>query len=193
MPKRPIGKPVQIALVVIGVALLPQIVIFVLSVFAWSGIFFGVLFSPNPPQPEISYAEFPFEIVYEVEGETVTVNDIYVCEYEGIGMNEGVGKYREWKGYVKSTGEKKLILLEVDIGTFACAVGYPEYYMNDPTMLDEAYTPTIDFIPSSDLVRYSDEWEEVVALASEPEAMYEQYQIHLVSWKLSDPIPNSFE
>ena len=84
------------------IILSPVIVIFSLNIFAWSSIFIGNLLSSNPPKPEITYAEFPFEIVYELEGETVTVNDVYVCEYDGIGMNEGVGKYREWKGYIKS-------------------------------------------------------------------------------------------
>ena len=64
------------------------------------------------PEPQIKEGEFPFEIVYEIDGEIITVNDIYVCEFDGYDWNEGRGKHRKWKGYIKSSGSEELILLE---------------------------------------------------------------------------------
>ena len=50
----------------------------------------------NLPKPEITYGEFPFEIVLEIDGQTKMFNNVYICEYDGIGSNEGIGKYRVW-------------------------------------------------------------------------------------------------
>ena len=55
------------------------------------------------PEPRIKKAEFPFEIVYELDGETVTVNDIFVCEYDGTLWNENTGRQRQWKGWASRT------------------------------------------------------------------------------------------
>ena len=68
----------------------------------WIGMWIS---TPNPPEPEVTYGEFPFEIVYEIDGEIFTINDVYVCEYRGIALSEASGKCRSWKGYIKSSGE----------------------------------------------------------------------------------------
>ena len=75
-------------------------------------IIFSFSSCQNVPEPQIKEGEFPFEMVYEIDGETITVNDIYVCEFDGFDWNEGVGKHRKWKGYIKSSGTDVLILLE---------------------------------------------------------------------------------
>ncbi|MBQ2840423.1 MAG: hypothetical protein IJE70_03665, partial [Oscillospiraceae bacterium] len=61
-----------------------------------------------------TYGEFPFKLEYELNGKKYTVEDVWVCEFNGFGSNEGFGKHRQWKGKVKSTGEDKIVLLEVD-------------------------------------------------------------------------------
>ena len=59
------------------------------------------------PTPRVTHGEFPFELVYEINGEEVRVTDVYVCEFEGIGGNENIGKYREWGGHVKARARKR--------------------------------------------------------------------------------------
>lgn len=173
-----------IFLLIIGIIVL--IVSAVFFALPWLMIALGTYVSPNPPKPEITYAEFPFEVVYEIDGEIVTVNDIYVCEYDGIGMNEGVGKYRKWKGYIKSSGKEELILLEDGDLKLACSVGYPEYYMGDPSKLNpEEYTPYMYYIKSNSFGGISSGVMDI-------EPILEQYRLKLISWKLSKPIQNSF-
>ncbi len=179
-------NPLWIAIIIVVIVLLPAILMFSLSLFAWSAIFIGGWLSPDPPKPEVTYAEFPFEIVYTVEGETVTVNDIYVCEYVGVGWDEGRGKYRQWKGYIKSSGEDDLILLEDENYKLACSVGDSGYYMSDPSMPTEKFTPHVYYIRSHK--------SDIVSLGTmDIEQLKEQYKIKLISWKLSSPIQNSFE
>ena len=93
------------------------------------------------PEPQIKEGEFPFEIVYEIDGEIITVNDVYVCEFDGFDWNEGAGKHRKWKGYIKSSGSEGLILLEDGDLKFAVSVGSPEYYMSAPSCQWSEDTP----------------------------------------------------
>ena len=139
------------------------------------------------PEPEIKEGEFPFEIVYEKDGEIVTVNDVYVCEFDGFDWNEGVGKHRKWKGYIKSSGAKELILLEDGDLKLAVSVGFPEYYMSDQSITQiKDLTPAIYYIKPNELGGTSSGMLDI-------EPLLEQYKIQLVSWNFSEPIQNSFE
>lgn len=169
------------------IALLIAAVIGFTAIFVlpWALIGLGILLSPNPAKPEITYGEFPFEIVYEVDGEVVTVNDVYICKYS-IGMNEGVGKYRNWKGSIKGTGEDGLFVKEIDGKKIYCSVGWPEYYMDDP---DDSSTdvpePGFYIIEANDMGG-------TTTYGIEDESLHE-YNIKVISYKFSDPIENSFE
>lgn len=188
MSKLKKAKPITVIILVAVIILSPIIVIFLLNLFAWSSVFIGTwLFTPNPPKPEITYGEFPFEIIYEIDGEVITINDVYVCQYDGIGANEGSGKYREWKGYIKSSGEEELILFEDGNLKLACSLGDPKYYMSDPSMPTQEYTPKIFYIISPN------EFGGTSSGTMDIEPILEQYKIKLISWKLSEPIKNSFE
>jgi hypothetical protein len=66
----------------------------------WALIYLGALFSPNPPLPEIRYGEFPFRLEYEINGERFIMEDTVVCEFDGIGVDGGRGKYLKWKTYL---------------------------------------------------------------------------------------------
>ena len=139
----------------------------------------------NVPEPQIKEGEFPFEIVYEIDGEIIIVNDVYICEFDGFDWNEGVGKHRKWKGYIKS-GAEELILLEDGDLKFAVSVGSPEYYMSDPSCQWSENTPSIYYIKPN-------EFGGITSGSSGIEPLLEQYKLKLISWKFSDPIQNSFE
>ena len=144
------------------------------------------LLTPNPPKPEITYEEFPFELVYEINGEKITVNDTYVCEFDGFGSNEGVGKYRKWKGYVKSTGEEYVILIQDGDLKLCCSIGSASYYMGDSDY--ETNSPNIFYTKPNDMGGFT-----IGGMPEELEALKEQYKIQIISWDLSDPIENSFK
>lgn len=169
----------------IGLFLLPLFAI-VVSALPWTLIALFMWLSPNPPQPEITYGEFPFEVVYEAGNEVITVQDTYVCEYEGVDMNEGVGKYRVWKGYVKSTEESAVILDQKDDKIMYFTVGTPEYYMDD---LDE-YKITSDF-PDICVVDLSGKGQMINYFSIEE--AYEKLNIKVLSWKFSKPIENTYK
>ncbi len=190
-PKFKTAKPIPIVLLIICIILSPTILL-LFGLFSWASVsIIGTigtwLFTPNPPKPEVTYGEFPFEIVYEIDGEMVTVSDVYVCTYDGIGANGGSGKHRTWQGYLKSTGEEQLVLLQDGNLTFACSVGSPEYYMSDPCMFDYENVPSIYY------VIYPNEFGGTSSGTMDIEPLLERYKLKLISWKLSEPIPNSFE
>lgn len=156
------------------------ILLALIFVFSFSGC-------KNVSEPEIKEGEFPFEIVYEINGETIKINDIYVCEFDGFDWNEGVGKHRKWKGYIKSSGAKELILLEDGDLKLAVSVGFPEYYMSDQSITQiKELTPSIYYIKPNELGGTSSG-----VLDIEP--LLEQHKLKLVSWNFSEPIQNSFE
>ena len=148
-------------------------------------LYFGIMMEEAPPKPEITYGEFPFEVTYEIDGETITVKDIYVCEYDGIGAN-ATGKYRLWKGYIKSTGEEDLVLLTDGNLKLVCALGWPSYYMGDSYLSGEEFTPYIYY------EIYPNEFGGTSSGVMDIEPILEKYKIKLISWELSEPIENSF-
>ncbi len=189
----PIVSIVLAITMVLGVVLLALAAPVIYIVGGWAAVFVGGLavsmLQPNPPAPSVTYGEFPFEIVYELDGETITVNDVYVCEFDGYSVKGGIGapKEREWKGYLKSTGKDRLVLLEDGNLKFVCAVGYPEYYMSDPSKPNVEYTPFLYYII------YPNEFGGESQGISDIEQLQEQYKLKLISWKLSEPIENTFE
>ena len=140
----------------------------------------------NVPEPQIKEGEFPFEIVYEIDGKIITINDVYICEFDGFDWNEGVGKHRKWNGYIKSSGEKELILLEDGDLKIAVSIGSPEYYMNDPDCSYSENTPSIYCIMPNEI-------EGTSSGALDIEPLLEQYKLKLVSWEFSEPLQNSFK
>ena len=146
------------------------------------------LFLPSPLKPAITYGEFPFELVYTMEGETIVINDIYVCEFAGFTFNEAtLTKFRSWVGYVKSTGEDHIILKQDENIQLICTVGCPEYYMKDPDYISSPPVPKIMRISSTQNgISIGGERNEV-------EALMKQFQIELVSWVFSEPINNSYK
>ena len=153
-----------------------------------SSLFIILSFSSceKAPTPQITKGEFPFEITYEIDGETITVSDVYVCEFDGFDWNEGVGKHRKWKGCIKSSGAKELILHKDGDLKFAISVGSPEYYMSDPDCAYSENVPSIYYIKPN-------EFGGTTSGTLDIEPLLEQYKLKLISWNFSEPIQNSFE
>ena len=172
-------------IVIIAIILSILVMLFVVS-FPWTMIYISGMLERNPPKPEITYAEFPFELVYEINGETITLSDTYVCEFDGFGWNEGEGKIRQWKGYFKSNQQKDIVLIKDKNKEIVCDIGSPEYYMGD-----QKYNVSPRTDPILVLVEYYDTGGVSSSLCSDQ--IKEYYKIDLVSWNLSNPIENEFE
>jgi len=140
-------------------------------------------FAPNPPEPETKYGEFPFEIVYEIDGEVFTINDTYVCEFKGFEPSGGGGKCREWKGYLKSTGKKtyRCNLVSEENRVVDVFIGSSEYYMSDPEY-HEHYPYLFGSDPKNDQSDTHDEDE-----------IMEKFNVRIISSKLSEPIENTYK
>ena len=151
----------------------------------WLALFTGIQLSPSPPKPEITYGEFPFELVYEVDGNLIIVNDVYVCKYDGIGSNTGTLKYRKWKGYIKSSKQQGVLLTEDDDREIYCFVGSAEYYMDDEEYPEQ--TPLSPRVYDIRKKKYSMDYEIYTS-----DELLERYNINIISWNFSDPIENSF-
>ena len=143
---------------------------------AISGVVEKVTSEPAPvaPPPEITYGEFPVELVYEIDGETVTVSDIYVCEYEGYRHRR-----HDWNAYMKSTGEPGFVLHKDLFTKVYCRIGYAGYYMGEDVGEPEMEAVVIykDFSGSGVLF---------------PAELYEKHKIKLISWTMPEPIENHF-
>ena len=142
---------------------------------------FTLIFSQSPPQPEVTYGEFPFEIVFEINGETKTVDDVYVCEYDGIGVGSN-GKYIKWKGYIKSTGDEYIVLEDRGFEKLVCSVGSPYYYMNDTITYRQQNEPK----PSLKICY-------IFGVSFAGDSVEQQYGVKVLDYSFSQPIKNTFK
>lgn len=140
---------------------------------------------PSPDVPVIKEAEFPFEIVYEKNGELVTVQDIYVCEYDGTYTHTG-GKSRCWDEYFKSGNEDALVVFNDDTTEIGISIGLAWYYMEDPNYSKK----NGKMIPTAYKRIYKNGGVHGEPLSAEE--LYSEYGVKIISWKLSEPIENTY-
>lgn len=136
-------------------------------------------------KPTVTEGEFPFSITYELDGETVTINDVYKTRYTG---NDGYADTltRIYVGEIGKMGEGNTwyTLKTDETGRIEmCTNLYADYMMGDPEydyFDDEAFEPQI-FYYDLEEQEYSDE------------ATLAAHGVKLVSFEYPEPIENSFE
>ena len=140
---------------------------------------------PNPPMPEIRYGEFPFRLEYEINGERIVIEDTVICEFDGVGWNEGVGKHRKWKSHLASNKkEEDIFIVTAEKVKIYCYVGSAEYYMNDERWPEQRpLTPRFYFVKLNS-------WDTTMYYIEE---FIEKYGLKLISWEFTDPIVNTFK
>ena len=165
---------------VIGSCFVALIMVFLLSLLPTliSGVSFG--FSNDLPDPSVTYGEFPFKLIYSIDGQQYIEDGTFACEYDGVSMNTAYGKYRNWKGYIKGSDKSYLVLYKNDKVEVRCNIGEPEYYMNDTQHPEYEY---IDLPVKPYLYN----------LAMPESVIKAQYKIELIEWTLSSPITNTFD
>ena len=162
-------KALKIIAIVLGVhAAIPLIAILVVF------ILIQVFHEP----PEITYGEFAIEVTYEKDGEIITSNEIYVCEYAGFEPNTGDG----WIGYVKGTDEPGILLYSGDNAKIFCRIGNPYYYMAGQSSKVSMYLT---------LEQEKKTWlwfKETTTEQLTEEELHERFNIKIIDWKATESI-----
>ena len=153
----------------------------------------GIIF-PNPLKPEITYAEFPFALEYEVDGKHYKYEDVFICEYKGCALNSGsMEKERQWEGKLKS-GNDQITLFENDeLEIFTFPTGLADSFagamMGDENLAEHV----IDTFPS---VMHREAWTKEHGKSYSfdgNDELMEKYNIRLISWECAPPIKNTFK
>lgn len=170
--------------VVIGV--IAVIIIFLVISSVWIALYLGITFSKNPAKPEIKYGEFPYKLVYELDGQKCIKEGKFICKYKGISMDEGRGKYRNWIGFIDGTDKPSVLLFEDEMYEIYCYIGDAEYYMGDY----ENSEYNSDFIPKPYITGLPKEGNDMKILLEDK--VNSVYKIKIIDWEFSEPIDNVF-
>ena len=152
------------------------------------------------PEPEVKNAEFSFTLIYEIDGEEKIIKDTLICEYDGIGWNEGILKYRKWKSKFGSGISKIILWVGNDVESlegFSTRImkiqevffypGPAQYYMGDGEK--EPHFPGIAYFEQEPGLSGNDGTEGYLA----DEKIFERFGIRVISWECDPPIQNSFK
>ena len=164
------SKKLFLPTIILAVAILATVVYSIISSIAF--------------KPAITEGEFPFSITYELDGERVTIEDVYKVHYV---RNDGYAdtKSRVYAGELKSSGEDDtLYTLKKDENTRVelWTHFYADYLMGDTEydyFDDEPFEPRIYYYDAQE-TEYHDE--ETLAAQG----------VKLISFKYPTPIENSF-
>jgi hypothetical protein len=153
------------------------------------GIFFGLLIyelispiilfmTPEPPKPLIEYGEFPFEIVYSVNGEVFNKTGKLRFKYRTYTDYDRLEKKAFWEGYYLN--DPPYLLHQVGSQYIYIDCGQDEYYMMNEKPYD-GYEPGEYFYyyvnyKKTDLT---------------PEEAKEKFGIEIISKKFSEPLKNN--
>ena len=135
-------------------------------------------------KPKVTEGEFPFSITYELDGETVTIDDVYRARYDGNGGYANT-KSRIYIGEIGDMGEGNTVytLKTGDNGRIELWTHFhPDYLMGDTKydyFDDKAFEPGIYYYDVNEQ-EFSDE-----------ETLSEQ-GVKLISFEYPTPIKNSF-
>lgn len=158
--------------------LLPVIIIAVaVLAMAVCSIISGIAYKPT-----VTEGEFPFSITYELNGETVTVEDVLSVRYD---RNDGYTdtKSRIYIGVIDGIGEENVFHYELENGSFILNTKlYADYLMGDTEydyFDDEEFAPQMLYYDAEG-TEYTDE--ETLAA----------HGMKLVSYEYPTPIENSF-
>lgn len=155
----------------------------VTTVFTISMCLYGLL-SPPPPPPIIQYAEIPFELVYEIDGNIEEIKDTLICEYAGWETTGGgIDKQRCWSKHFES-GKDEIIIFDNGETTVEWEFFSAAAYMGDDNGFEKRYYGT-------DPRFYANSKEVSYRRVSENELLSE-FGIIIIEYKMPEPIENEF-
>lgn len=174
-------KNVKIILLVLCIPVCAIVLPIIYVSLPWAFLYIGGILTPNPPEPVITYGEFPFKLEYKVDGEAFIIEDVVICEYNGISpWNEGTGRTRMWKTGLKSNHSLQFVIFENDNTEINFFVGTATYYMSDSHGI--SIQPQLTVIVDNKAV-----------VDSRKQEILDKCNVEIVNLKLSEPIENSFK
>ena len=182
------------------------ILLFGAFIAAFVGGGFALLMT-KPAPPLVEHGEFDFELVYEINGEILSVHDTAICEFDGYGEKSTAGQYRKWAIYSKGECNSTfadgnylgITLVDVsDMGYYDSLGrkmlelyfygGNAHYYMSDT--FGNLHRPPQNL----GKICYVYSGSKGIGHSSiEGDIAIEKYGIKLVKWKCEEPLENSFE
>lgn len=166
-------------------------VLFITCIAPWAAIFIGTMLLEEPAKPEIEREEFSFTLIYEINGERKEVKDTLICEFDGIGVDEGRGKYRKWKSKLAS-GNTNIKLWEGEGSRgekqeICYNYAPPGYYMGDPDYADGNASNY------SDIMLRKEKSDSIDEEFINEKKLLQKYNIEIISWDCEEPIINEFK
>ncbi len=171
---------------IIRICFVIGVIIVTLMSIAWIFLYLGLKFSKTPLSPQQTNGEFPYKLVYELDGQTHIMEGKFICKYKGISMNEARGKYRVWTGFVEGTDEKSVLLFENEEVKIYCYIGDAGYYMGDIDYSE--HSPNSPIKPR--LFCRQKNKDDLKTLSEND--IFSKYKIKIIKWEFSKPIINSF-
>ena len=171
--------------ILVGILLVVVLLFGLATAFLWyitGGLLDDFLFD-RPGKPKIKHGEFPFELVYEYNGQQFTVNETIVCDYEGISFSLEGGNSRDWNCYITNNDEfGRYYLDEANYPTLYVQVPLnAEYYMGAPNANIEFATPYLFLIDDSTGTTYYEE------------DLMDVVGAKIISWELSSPLEGNIK
>ncbi len=167
------------------------VAVFLIAVLPWilfaCGTFDLINDSPSPNAPLITYAEFPFSVTYELNGEEITYNDTVICRYKGDEWSDAHSmKFRNWEESYRNGAEIILYQKSPDEYVVLNTGFSAEYLMGDT----EHFRYSCSRQCSAYLVKQGGLGSKTTSFLSE-EDLYNIYGIKISSFEIAPPIENS--
>ena len=131
-------------------------------------------------EPDMTYMEFPMEITYEINGDVVTRKEIFVVKY--LGLDPSIGY--TYKGYIKGTEEKGIVLYEEDDLKVICELGTVDHFLGKYGGYEDGDVP---------MKLYCQEEKGFLLFKKEVKTdltegeLYRKYGIKIISWTTAEP------
>jgi len=165
-------------------------VVFVLYILKIIFPFVMMFFTGDIEKPKITYGEFPFKLTYEINDEIKVIEDILICEYDGVKITSN-GKRLKWKSYCLNSDEEDSIVTIYSISNdekIFYFIGEPSYFMGKA----ERRNYSTDDIFSAYIYEY-EYGGFLTKRIIKADELKEQYNIKIISFECSEPIKNSFK
>lgn len=185
------GKLVKIAGLTGLILLIGILCLLFLSVVAFGGLNFLL----PVPKPTVTSGEFPIKVTCEFNGETYTVEDTILCEFDGFEVRGEAGKYRKWKSDLKS-GTERLVLARIENGDVTDEIdvwyGFAAYYMGDYA---ERSREGCERMMKDQIYLGHTQWENGAQVKAEvllQTEAWEKFHFKILQIDYAQPIKNSF-
>jgi len=155
-----------------------------------------------PPEPAITYGEFPFRLEYEMDGERFVIEDTVIIEF--IGSFRGKINQlasRRWSSELLNGGDSgqlehgSFLLKETNGIRISFRSGSAAYFMDDPRALERSvdYESTLTRVQPHIILRNPSNTSLFTRIVvEEAHELLAEHGITLISWEYTPPITNSF-